>query len=104
MNYINKVHIIDIVKSKNKKIEPKPIITNTLKSDYSDKDNGIVFLTVGTAGYKLDPVKERYGFYVLQESQFGYLNVKIENNGKTLMGEFFTNNGEVIDYFKLNKT
>ncbi len=91
-------------KATNKKIEPKPIITNTVKSDYSDKDNGIVFLTVGTAGDKLDPVKERYGFYVLQESQFGFLNVKIENNGKTLMGEFHTNNGEVIDYFKLNKT
>jgi hypothetical protein len=91
-------------KATNKKIEPKPIITNTVKSDYSDKDNGIVFLTVGTAGDKLDPVKERYGFYVLQESQFGFLNVKIENNGKTLLGEFLTNNGEVIDYFKLNTT
>ena len=91
-------------KHTNKKIEPKPIITNNSQSDYSDKDNGIIFLTVGTAGDKLDPVKERYGFYVLQESQFGFLNVKIENNGKTLMGEFHTNNGEVIDYFKLNKT
>ncbi len=39
-----------------------------------------------------------------RESQFGFLNVKIENNGKTLIGEFLTNNGEVIDYFKLNKT
>jgi len=91
-------------KTTNKKIEPKPIITNTLKTDYSDKDNGIIFLTVGTGGDELDPVKERYGFYVLQESQFGFLNVKIENNGKTLIGEFLTNNGEVIDYFKLNKT
>ena len=87
-----------------KKIEPKPIITNTLKSDYSDKNNGIIFLTVGTAGDKLDPVKEFHDFYVVQESQFGFLNVKIENNGKTLIGEFLTNNGEVIDYFKLNKT
>ena len=91
-------------KATNKKIEPKPIITNTVKSDYSDNDNGIIFLTVGTGGDKLDPVKERYGFYVLQESQFGFLNVKIENNGKTLIGEFLTNNGKVIDYFKLNKT
>jgi hypothetical protein len=91
-------------KATDKKIEPKPIITNTLKSDYLDKDSGIIFLTVGTAGDKLDPVKERYNFYVLQESQFGFLNVKIENNGKTLKGEFLTNNGEVIDYFKLKKT
>ena len=91
-------------KATNKKIEPKPIITNTVKSDYSDKDNGIIFLTVGTAGDKLDPVKETHDFYVVQESQFGFLNVKIENNDKSLMGEFHTNNGEVIDYFKLNKT
>ena len=87
-----------------KKIEPKPIITNTLKSDYSDKDNGIIFLTVGTAGDELDPVKEKHDFYVIQESQFGFLNVKIENNGKTLVGEFQTNNDKVIDYFKLHKT
>jgi hypothetical protein len=87
-----------------KKIEPKPIITNTLKSDYSDKDNGIIFLTVGTAGDELDPVKEKHDFYVIQESQFGFLNVKIENNGKTLVGEFQTNNDKVIDYLKLHKT
>ena len=41
-------------KATNKKIEPKPIITNTVKSDYSDKDNGIIFLTVGTGGDKLE--------------------------------------------------
>ena len=43
-------------------------------------------------------------FMSLQQSQFSFLNVKIENNGKTLIGEFLTNNGTVIDYFKLNKT
>ena len=39
-----------------------------------------------------------------QESKFGFLNVKIENDGKTLVGEFHSNDGKVIDYFKLNKT
>ena len=75
-----------------------------MKSEYSDKDDGIIFLTVGTAGDELDPVKEKHDFYVIQESQFGFLNVKIENNGKTLVGEFQTNNDKVIDYFKLHKT
>ena len=59
---------------------------------------------MGTGGDKLDPVKERYDFYVLQESQFGFLNVKIENNAKTLIGEFLTNNGKIIDDFKLKKS
>ena len=59
---------------------------------------------MGTGGDKLNPIKEKYGFYVLQESQFGFLNVKIENNGKTLNGEFLTNNDKVIDYFTLKKS
>ena len=45
-------------KNTNKKIEPKPIITNNSQSNYSDKYDGIIFLTVGTAGDELDPVKD----------------------------------------------
>ncbi len=91
-------------KNTNKKVEPKPIITNHSQSDYSDKDNGIIFLTVGTAGDELDPVKEKHKYYVIQESKFGFLNVKIENNGKTLSGQFHTNDGKILDQFTLNDT
>ena len=90
-------------KETSKKVEPKPIITQPSQSDYLDKDNGIIFLTVGTAGDELNKIKERPGFYVVQQSKFGFLNVKIENNGKTLVGEFHTNNGKIIDHFKLNR-
>ena len=89
---------------KNKKVEPQPIITNHSQSDYLDKDNGIIFLTVGTAGDELDPVKERPSFYVFQESKFGFLEIEIENNGKTLVGQFHTNEGKVADQFTLNDT
>jgi hypothetical protein len=91
-------------KETSKKVEPKPIITNPSQSDYLDKDNGIIFLTVGTAGDKLDPVEERPHFYVHQESKFGFLEIELENNGKKLIGQFHTNDGIVIDKFTLNDT
>ena len=89
-------------KDSNKKAEPKPIITEQDGTKYPPT-NGIVFLTVGTAGDKLDPVKERPGYYVIQESKFGFLNMNLENNGKTLVGEFHTNEGIIIDHFELNE-
>ena len=91
-------------KKTNKKVEPKPIITNPSQSDYLNKDNGIIFLTVGTAGDELDPVKERPNFYVHQESKFGFLEIEIKNNGKKLIGQFHTNDGEIADQFTLSDT
>jgi hypothetical protein len=88
-------------KMTNKKVEPKPIITVNNTSEYPPTD-GIVFLTVGTAGDELDPVKENPYFYAVQKSKFGFLNIKIQNNGNTLVGEFLTNDGAVLDHFELN--
>ncbi|MGI0051782.1 MAG: metallophosphoesterase [Nitrososphaeraceae archaeon] len=90
-------------KSTNKKAQPQPIITNHSQSEYPPTD-GIVFLTVGTAGDELDPVKEIHDFYVVQASKFGFLNIEIENKGKTLVGTFHSNDGDIIDHFKLNET
>jgi predicted MPP superfamily phosphohydrolase len=84
------------------KIEPKPIITNPSRSDYSNKDNGIIFLTVGTAGDELNSVYDKPYFYAFQESKFGFLEIELENNGKRLVGQFHTNDGKVADQFKLN--
>ncbi|HJS65082.1 MAG TPA: metallophosphoesterase [Nitrososphaeraceae archaeon] len=86
----------------NKSGSPKPIVAVNDKAEYPPT-NGIIFLTVGTGGDKLDKVKENHGYYVIQESEYGFLNVKIENNGKKLVGEFYTNKGDVIDSFILNK-
>jgi hypothetical protein len=91
-------------KNTSKKVEPNPIITNNSQSDYSDKDDGIIFLTVGTAGDELDPVKENHKYYVIQDSKFGFLNIYIENNGKILVGQFHTNDGQIIDHFKLSQS
>src|SRR5215203_1158193 len=92
----------DFEKITNKKVEPKPIIALNNTSEYPPT-NGIVFLTVGTAGDKLNTVKEKPDFYVIQESKFGFLNVNIENKGNTLVGEFYSNDGNIIDQFRLNK-
>jgi len=93
----------DYEKSTNKKAQPQPIITDHSQSEYPPTD-GIVFLTVGTAGDELDPVKEIHDFYVVQASKFGFLNIEIENKGKTLVGTFHSNEGDIIDHFKLNET
>ena len=91
-------------KTTSKKIEPKPIITNHSQSNYLDKDNGIIFLTVGTAGDELDPVDERPNFYVHQESKFGFLEIELQDKGKRLIGQFHTNDGEITDQFTLSDT
>ena len=91
-------------KTTSKKIEPKPIITNHSQSNYLDKDNGIIFLTVGTAGDELDPVEERPNFYVHQESKFGFLEIELQDKGKRLIGQFHTNDGEITDQFTLSDT
>ena len=93
----------DYEKTTNKKAQPQPIITDHSQSEYPPTD-GIVFLTVGTAGDELDPVKEIHDFYVVQASKFGFLNIEIENKGKTLVGTFHSNDGDIIDHFKLNET
>ena len=48
-------------KATNKKVEPQPIITNHSHSEYPPID-GIVFLTVGTAGDELYRVKRKTKF------------------------------------------
>lgn len=88
---------------KKDKKDIEPIIATKNKSEYPPTD-GIIFLTVGTAGDKLDKVKENPDYYVIQESEYGFLNVKLDNNGKKLVGEFHTNKGEILDTFTLNET
>jgi hypothetical protein len=91
----------DFEKDTKSKTKSKPIITNNSQSDYSDKAR-IIFLTVCTAEDELDPIKENHRYHVTQESKCGFLNVKIENDGNTLIGKFHTNDGKILDQFTLN--
>lgn len=38
-----------------------------------------------------------------QDSSYGFLNVDIDDNGDTLIGKYYSNNGEVFDEFKIIK-
>jgi hypothetical protein len=73
------------------------------KSIY-ENTNGIIYLTVGTAGDKLQQIKEKEDYYIIQKEKYGFLNLKLENNGKTIVGEFHTNNDKILDNFKVKKS
>ena len=62
-----------------------------------ENTNGIIYLTVGTAGDELQQIKEKEDYY-------GFLNLKLENNGKTIVGEFRTNNDKILDNFVVKKS
>ena len=61
-------------------------------------------LTVGTAGDELQQIKEKEDYYVIQKEKYGFLNLKLENNGKTIVGEFRTNNDKILDNFVVKKS
>jgi hypothetical protein len=59
---------------------------------------------VGTAGDELQQIKEKEDYYIIQKEKYGFLNLKLENNGKTIIGEFHTNNNKVLDNFVVKKS
>src|ERR687898_651377 len=69
-----------------------------------ENTNGIIYLTVGTAGDELQQIKEKEDYYIIQKEKYGFLNLKLENNGKTIVGEFHTNNDKILDNFKVKKS
>ncbi|HJT82913.1 MAG TPA: metallophosphoesterase [Nitrososphaeraceae archaeon] len=84
---------------------PQPIIANYSTSDYQNTQ-GIIFLTVGTAGDELSGPEENPDYLVIQDNEeYGFLNLKLENNGKTLVGEFRTGDDkdDILDSFKVIK-
>ena len=82
---------------------PNPIIAIQHQNEYPPT-KGIVFLSVGTAGDELDPIKETHDYYVTQKSKHGFLNLELSNEGKKLTGEFYTNDGDVLDHFILHES
>ena len=83
---------------------PQPIITDSSFSHYKNT-KGIKFLTVGTGGDKLSSPKSTPDYLVIQDDEeYGFLNLKLEDNGKTIVGEFQTNDGDILDSFTLQKS
>jgi hypothetical protein len=79
----------------NSESDEDPIISDNSELSYYNTD-GIIFLTVGTAGDELKDIVDRKDYYIIQENgKFGFLNLKLENNGKTLVGDFHLNDEDV---------
>jgi Iron/zinc purple acid phosphatase-like protein C len=86
----------------NSESDENPIIKDNFTPNYYHKSDGIIFVTVGTAGDKLQNIEDQADYYAIQDNEeFGFLNLKLENNGKTLIGEFHTNKGDIMDHFEL---
>jgi Calcineurin-like phosphoesterase len=76
-------------------------------SEFSyNNPNGIIFLTVGTGGDELQDIIDNEDYYIIQEEEYGFLNLKLENEGKTLIGEFHAgdDDDDILDNFELTKS
>ena len=77
------------------------VITDNGNCLYDDP-NGQIYLTVGTGGHSHSPFKQKQPWSIIQNHHdYGFLNIKLVNDGKTLYGEFISNNGKVMDAFQI---
>jgi Calcineurin-like phosphoesterase len=80
-----------------------PIIMDQNNNEYANND-GIMFVTAGTAGDELHSIDYLLPYYVIQEEQFGFLNFELTNEGQTLVGTFHdTDDANILDKFAISK-
>ncbi len=80
-----------------------PVIMDQNNNQYS-KNNGIIFVTAGTAGDDLHDIAYSLSYYVIQQGQFGFLNLDLTNNGQTIVSTFYdTDDTNVLDRFVISK-
>ena len=80
-----------------------PIITDTKNNNYYDP-KGMIFGTVGTGGESLYPLTGQAPYVATQYVGFGFLNIDVINDGTTLSGKFFANDGTIKDQFTIIKS
>jgi len=77
-------------------------ITDYEKCSYNNPD-GQIYLTVGMGGHSHAKSEQKQPWSVIiNHNDFGFLNIKLVNNGKTLYGEFTSNTGKIMDAFQIN--
>jgi hypothetical protein len=84
-----------------------PLTYNSVEMDSAscnyEKYEGQIYITAGTGGHSHSPFTEKESWSVIQnDNDFGFLNVKLLNDGKILYLEFMSNNGKVMDAVKIN--
>ena len=81
-----------------------PIVTSTASMDYNDP-TGQIFVLVGTGGVNFHGLSGKASWVKYQQDdRFGAVDLSIENNGETLAGRYYTNDGVKRDVFKITKT
>ena len=84
-----------------------PVTFNGIATDSEncsyDAPNGQIYLTVGTGGHSHSIFKQKQAWSIIQNhNDYGFLNIELLNDGKTLYGEFISNTGKAMDAFQIN--
>jgi hypothetical protein len=80
-----------------------PTITDNDKNKYYNP-KGIIFSTIGTGGAEAYPLTGQAPYIANQYIGFGFLNIDVMNNGETLSGKFYANDGTIKDHFTITKS
>jgi hypothetical protein len=68
------------------------------------QDEDTIFGIVGTGGRELHKLDDQACFTANQLEEHGFLELKTNNNGKSLVGQFYSNDGNIIkDKFIIEK-
>jgi len=83
-----------------------PLTHNSIETDLPscvyEKYQGQIYITVGTGGHSHSPFIEKESWSVIQnDNDYGFLDMKLLNDGKTLYIEFVNNNGKIMDTVKI---
>ena len=77
---------------------------NNEENMYVDPE-GTIFAIVGTGGRELHGLDDQAYFTANQLEEHGFLELKTTNNGKSLVGQFYSNEGSIIkDEFIIEKS
>ena len=80
-----------------------PVVMDRNNNEYTNQ-NGVIFVTAGTAGDELHNIDHILPYYIVQERIHGFLNFDLTNNGQTLTGTFHdTDDLNISDKFVITK-
>jgi predicted phosphodiesterase len=89
-------------------IEQSAILDNSGDNEENNvyvEDEGTVFAIVGTGGQELHGLDAQAYFTANQFEDHGFLELKTINNGESLVGQFYSNDGSIIkDEFVIEKS
>ena len=83
-----------------------PLTHNSIETDLPscvyEKYEGQIYITAGTGGHSHSPFTEKESWSVIQnDNDYGFLNMKLLNDGNILYLEFVSNNGKIMDTVKI---